>query len=252
MAALPNKLNLLDGLEALRAELSVATIAKLIERTAKWVSPETFRRLPAWYPEQARGQHFFKADWTEPQPNTKRGTDITIHKVEGNTYANKALTYALGLRPMERPNWSCCHIWGVDDPGFQKANHLISDARYYSCVANMVLLPTPLKAFTDVMPEIKAMLRLCSASLYDWKPSLEDGSLGHDSFENCFTVSDYPDSWPAKGKMSTPVGMVCLNDRILADIDRRKSRIRRDLEFAGPYYPRAQVQSVLEHWGIAV
>ena len=49
-----------DGLAALRAEISLREIASLIERTARWVAPETFKLLPVWYPEHARGQPFYK------------------------------------------------------------------------------------------------------------------------------------------------------------------------------------------------
>ena len=43
-----------DGLAALRAEIGLREIASLIERTARWVAPETFKLLPVWYPEHAR------------------------------------------------------------------------------------------------------------------------------------------------------------------------------------------------------
>ena len=91
---------------------------------------------------------------------TTRATGASAHKVEGNINANQALTLALGLRKAQRPNWSCCHIWGLDDPKYQKSNDVVKDRRFFSCVANMVLLPTPLKAFTDTMPEIKAASHL--------------------------------------------------------------------------------------------
>jgi hypothetical protein len=42
------------------------------------------------------------------------------------------------------------------------------DRRLFSCVASMVLLPTPLKAFTDTMPHVKVMLRICARNLYGW------------------------------------------------------------------------------------
>jgi hypothetical protein len=41
----------------------------------------------------------------------------------------------------------------------------------------MVWLPTPLKGFTDTLPEIKAMLRVCAFHLYGWAcehPSVAD------------------------------------------------------------------------------
>ncbi len=252
MTSKSNSVNFPDGLDALCVELSVSDIARLIERTARWVAPETFQSLPLWYPEHARGQHFFKANWTEPQPNTKRGTDVSVHKVEGNTHANKALTMALGLRPKERPNWSCCHIWGIDDPGFQQANHFITDARYFSCVANMVLLPTPLKAFTDVMPEIKSMLRVCASHLYGWQPDKVDQQPAHGALQQLFVAGDYPVSWPTDRKACTPLGLIPLNDRIRDGIARRKLAIKTDMEQAGSFYPRMQVQTVLNYWGIAL
>ena len=132
-----------DGLEALRAEIGLREIASLIERTARWVDPKTFRLLPIWYPEHARGRLFYKGNWSAPQMNTKRATGNSTHKVEGNIYANQALTLALGLRKRNRPNWSCCHIWGIDDGKYQSANAVVQDRRYYSCIANMVLLPNP-------------------------------------------------------------------------------------------------------------
>lgn len=161
-AALP------DGLTALRAELRLGEVMRLIECTARWVDPETFRRLPLWYPEYARGAFFYKKNWSEPQMNKNRQSGHTEHKREGNLYANKALTHALGLRSDDRPNWSCCHIWGVDDALYQESNAVVQDRRFFSCVANMVLLPMPLKAFTDTMPEVKAMLRICARNLYGW------------------------------------------------------------------------------------
>jgi hypothetical protein len=64
---------------------------RLIEHTARWVDLETFRLLPIWYPEHARGAHFYKKNWSEPQMNTNRETGHSEHKREANRYANVAL-----------------------------------------------------------------------------------------------------------------------------------------------------------------
>ena len=56
---------LADGLDALRAQVR-PVVMRLIETTARWVDPETFRLLPLWYPEHARHTLFYKADWSEP------------------------------------------------------------------------------------------------------------------------------------------------------------------------------------------
>jgi len=132
-----------DGLDALRKEIGLREIASLIERTARWVSPDTFKLLPLWYPEYARRAFFYNANWSEPRMNTSRTTGSSTHKFEGNIHANEALTLALGLRKNLRPYWSCCHIWGVDDASFQLSNVVVMDRRFFSCVGNMVLLPTP-------------------------------------------------------------------------------------------------------------
>lgn len=237
-----------DGLDALRAELSLGDVMRLIERTARWVDPATFRMLPVWYPEHTRRGLFYKADWSEPQLNRNRQTGTTVHKHEGNNYANRALTHALGLRGGDRPNWSCCHIWGVDDPKFGQSNLVVQDPRYYSCVANMVLLPTPLKAFTDVMPEVKAMLRTCAFNTYGWR--CEHDAVAGVDIETPALDPAYPSSWPTGSDGAVPPGTVPLNERIAADATRRLERIRRDLAQAGIHYPREQVRAALEHWKV--
>lgn len=98
--------------------------------------PETFRLLPIWVPEHARRQPFYKGGWWEPQLNKSRSSGSVVHKVEGNVYANQALRLARGLRKANRPNWSCCHLWGVDDGTYQKSSVVVQDRRFYSCLAN--------------------------------------------------------------------------------------------------------------------
>ena len=126
-----SEVTLPDGLDALRAELDLPQIMRLIERTARWVDPDTFRLLPLWYPEHARGTYLYKGNWSEPQLNKNRQTNQREHKREGNVSASKALAQALGLRDDDRPNWSCCHIWSVDDVRFQMANIVVRDRCFF-------------------------------------------------------------------------------------------------------------------------
>lgn len=238
-----------DGLEVLKAEFSVKEVARLIERTARWVAPETFQHLPVWYPEYARRDLLYKKNWTEPQYNTNRNTGERVHKQEGNGKANIALGAALGLSPKDRPNWSCCHIWGVDDPSFQKSNTIVVDKRYFSCVANMVLLPTPLKAFTDSMPEIKTMLRVCAAYLFNWSVDSEDIADLQTEESFCDWAS-YPSSWPKPGHQSLPVGVVPFDERIRKRANKRLSSIVAGFDTAGEFYPREEIRRVLDYWKI--
>ncbi|MFY0637290.1 MAG: hypothetical protein JXQ94_05155 [Maricaulis maris] len=241
-----------DGLEALRTELSLNEVMTLIERTARWVDPATFKYLPVWYPEHARRAFFYKKNWSEPQMNRNRQTGQSVHKTEGNVHANKALTLSLGLRAGERPNWSCCHIWGVDDASYQFSNAVVQDRRYFSCVANMLLLPTPLKAFTDVMPEVKMMLRVCALHFYDWACEHQEVSAIADRVAKWDDWDSYPKSWPTPQRQSSPMGTIPFSDRIRKAADRRKANIRKDLKLAGQHYPREEVLSVLSYWRISL
>ena len=239
-----------DGLEVLREQLDLAQIMKLIEGTAMWVDRETFRYLPVWYPDQARGDLMYKANWSEPLHNTNKSTGHKVHKQVGNTSASKTLTMALGLRLKDRPNWTCCHIWGIDDDTYQIPNTIVTDKRYFSCVANMVLLPTPLKAFTDVMMEVKAMLRISAAYYYDWVP--EDINLvSLAELEKMCDWDAYPSSWPRKGDPKELMGVVKLNDTIKRYADKRKAAIFESHNDAGQYYPRDEVNGVLKYWKVS-
>jgi hypothetical protein len=242
----------LDGLETLRSVLSLREVASLIERTARWVSPETFKLLPLWYPEHSRGGLFYKANWSEPQMNTNRLSGNSVHKAEGNNYANEALTSALGLKRKSRPNWSCCHIWGVDDATYQRPNVVVMDHRFFSCVGNMVLLPTPLKAFTDTMPDVKAMLRICARNLYGWQCDHDNLLATNIALDKWSDWSAYPESWPTLPNEKMPLGVVPISPEIERAAERRRSAIRRDLESGGPHYPRKEVKACLEYWKIQI
>jgi hypothetical protein len=241
-----------DGLTALRDVLKLSEIMQLIEHTARWVDPATFELLPLWYPEHARRCCFYKNNWSEPQMNKNRQTGYTEHKREGNVHANLALTHALGLRSDDRPNWSCCHIWGIDDALYQESNAVVQDRRFFSCVANMVLLPTPLKAFTDTMQEVKAMLRICARHLYGWHCDHEGAVEGLAAVEGWADWSAYPDSWPTAQRASLPKGVAKLDAGTRESARRRLAIIRRDLKDAGPHYPRDEVRAALAYWKIEI
>jgi len=240
-----------DGLDALRAEIGISEIASLIERTARWVAPETFRLLPVWFPEHSRRNPIYKTNWSEPQMNKTRKTGNSVHKLEGNIYANQAITLALGMRKATRPNWSCCHIWGIDDATYQKSNDVISDRRFYSCVGNMVLLPTPLKAFTDSMSDIKAMLRICARNLYDWQCDHASMSAVNSALDRWTDWTAYPKSWPRSPGERRPLGIVGLTLGIEKSAANRLAVIRRDLQNAGKFYPKAEVRAALAYWQIS-
>lgn len=101
----------------------------------------------------------------------QQGDEDTSPKFEGNIAAAPALIAALGVGSPKPKNWTVCHIWGYDDPGFAQQGSVTRNARYFTCVGNMVWLRTPLKGFVDALPEVKAIFRVCAAdsrSLEQW------------------------------------------------------------------------------------
>ena len=233
-----------NGIEVLRQSLALGQIMAVVEATARWVSPDTFHLLPVWYPEYARGMHLSTGYWSEPRV---RRTGVPA--LETNVQASKALTAALGLSSAHRRNWSCCHIWGVDDPTFASPNAVVRDHRFYSCVGNMVLLPDPLKAFTDSIPEVKSMLRACARHLYGRSCGGAD-----DDATSSEAVDDpaWPASWPRRAGQREPAGVMPLTSAVRGRIARRRLEIRRDLDFAGPRYPREEVLRALAEFDITL
>jgi hypothetical protein len=77
----------------------------------------------------------------------------------------------------------------------------LQDRRFYSCVANMVLLPMPLKAFTDTILEV-----ICARNLYGWHcdhQRMMDGIAKIEGWDDCDV---YPKSWPRGQVTSLPLG----------------------------------------------
>lgn len=157
-----------DGIDVFKSKVDIGAMMQMIEDCALWTSPETFQFLPVWYPDMARDQPIYKAGWNEPQ--LVKGKP----KSEGNLRAMDALTRCLGLSQQSRRNWTCCHIWGVDSDNYNMPNRVVRDPRFFSCPANMILLPDPMKFFTDKIPEVRTMLRICSRVLYGWTCDHED------------------------------------------------------------------------------
>jgi hypothetical protein len=135
---------------------------------------------------------------------------------------------------------------------YKESNVVVQDRKYFSCVANMILLPTPLKAFTDAMLDVKMMLRVCANRLYGW-------SCDHESVASVVAKvaawadwDVYPESWPTPSKASTPMGVVKLDSGIRKSAKRRLDQIRFDLDKAGPHYPRDEVRATLSFWKIPI
>jgi hypothetical protein len=238
-----------DGNDVLREDISA--VVELIERSARWANPVTFRRLLVWAPQTARGRPLYDASWSRRYTNTRQATGVTADKFEGNVAAMQALVAALAVASPKPKNWTVCHR-GYDDPSFAQPSAVVQDPRYFSCVANMVWLPTPLKGFTGTLPEIKAMLRVCAFHLYGWAcehPSVADQV---EKVRSGWVPEGYPKSWPPPERPNVmPPGTAPFLARIEREIVKRKQRIRVSVEdLRLVHYPREEVLDVLKFWGV--
>lgn len=232
-----------DGLKEIADVMPV--IMSMIARTARWAHPEVFKTLPVWRPDTARTMPLHKADWITP--STNKGTP----KAEGNVNAQVSLLAALGVVGKKPAHWTTCHIWGYDDAGFVGRSRVIQDRRYFSCVGNMVLLPTPLKGFTDAVPEIKRHLRVCAYHLYGWACEHEDAAEEAALIRSGSVPDGYPAEWPTADRSVLPPGTGPFNDIIKRKIAARKKQIAHLLGATELHaYPRDAVRDVLDFWRI--
>lgn len=232
-----------DGLSEIEQELPL--IMETIARTARWVHPDTFRALPVWCPDTARGQPRYDARW-----NSVLVSGRGVPKVEENIRAGTALVEALGVKSPPKPkNWTVCHIWGYDDEKFAGRSNVVRDPRYYSCVGNMVWLPTPLKGFTDAVPAIKECLRFCAFHLYGWACEHPEVEAASNRVRMRTTPEGYPAKWPTADRPILPPGTAPFSERVKASVEKRRARIRMQLADSGLVsFPRDQVRDVVAFW----
>ncbi len=231
-----------DGLDEI--DHALPAVMDVIAKTARWVHPATFRALPVWCPDTARGMPRFNAAWTERAVSQKG-----VAKVEENIRAGRALFDALGVVGSKPKNWTVCHIWGYDDDGFVGRSNVVQDPRFYSCVANMVWLPTPLKGFTDAVPRIKFALRLAAFRQFGWTcehpQTLAEGERVRAATDPDF----FPEAWKLPSGALLP-GTSPFNDLIQSRVKKRKAQIRARMDADHPLFDRALVRSVLDFWNI--
>jgi len=230
-----------DGNVALSAD--IPAMVEMVEKTARWIHPNTFHSLPVWAPQIARKQARYTADG-------KRNRS----KSEGNDAAIQTIKDALDVARPYPKNWTVCHIWGYDDPKFALRGSVTQDPRFYSCVGNMIWLPTPLKGFTDAVPAIKAMLRTCAYYLYGWACEHPDVAEQAEAVRSGPLPEHYPQTWPHACRPNTlPLGISQYSENIERAIAKRKAQWRVALDNPNlENYPREQVRDVLAFWQIEI
>ena len=151
--------NLLDGLALFREATSKLGIhlSVLVAETAIWTHPDVYQYL---FAQNGTGSYFPGTRRAKAGAVERPSQQLNGERLDSNNYANHAAKRAMGLGRGAK-GFEVCHIWPLS----------CYDARYHSCVANLVLLPRPLAGLTDHDEEIVAALQFRSYELYGWYPS---------------------------------------------------------------------------------
>jgi len=116
----------------------------------------------------------------------------------------------------------------------------------------MLWLPTPLKGFTDALPDVKMILRTCAFYLYGWV--CEDDSVRDhaDAIRSGLLPIGYPGSWPSPDRPGLlPPGTAPFTSIIRDEIRHRKMLFRSMLDDARlTNFPRDEVRDVLNFWSV--
>lgn len=163
-----------DGDEMLQAAARKHAIqlGLLVAETALWAHPQVHEQLWA-----TNGTGAFYPLLRRYRAGEKDGMVVAGERLDSNVYAREAIIGAVGVRFVAH-SYHACHIWP----------DTCHDRRYYSVVANLVLLPSAIAGLSDHDPAVKAALQYRAYELYAWHPAEEAAPL---------RPADYPTNWLA-------------------------------------------------------
>ena len=140
-------------------------LAKLVAETGYWVAPSVHKCFAAFRPPHGAVYPDIRRrvgkDEEAGGSTVDPATGDTI-RLDLNNYAGGALRRFLGPPPDgDWEGYHACHVWP----------DTATDRRYYTVLANLVLLPAPLAGLSDHDPHIIECLKYRSYQLYEWHPS---------------------------------------------------------------------------------
>lgn len=179
MSQLAAQLDELDGdlLVASAVERLAINLPVLLAETAIWASPGVFHLLKSdnvhatWYPLTRRAY---------VKRGEKKGQLVGNVRLDDNTYANVAIKRAVGKHG-RICNVHACHVWP----------RTAYDERYYTCIANIVLLPRSIAGLSDNHPSMTKALQYRSFELYGWFPT----DIAGDPQSPPVKPPNYPANW---------------------------------------------------------
>lgn len=224
-----------DGNAVLRDSPSITkALIQIVAETSYWCDPELYKAMPIWYPEAARGNIQYNSEWEKPY--------LTREKAEKKEANQKAKMVMRILSGGEISNWTCCHIWGYDDPKFRKVGSPTRTSEYYTCPANLILLPNALSSLTDSLTDLKECLRYHAAMLYNFKPPAVHLGSSPPAF--------YPEKWA-----NNQTNILPITKGVVENIIKRRNEILQDLKkfsVENKLFPWESVIECLKFHGIAV
>lgn len=124
----------------------------IIANVAIWASPEVVKSISQpIYPDRKRGKGKFK-----------KGEIVNGIILDDNSYANSAAKRFINGK-IKFVNFQVCHVWP----------YTAYDERYYTHLANLVLIPRSIASLTDHSEMVIEVLKYRSFELFGWWPDSE-------------------------------------------------------------------------------
>src|SRR5262245_26844407 len=135
-------------------------LSVLIAETALWADPAVHRILIV---ENGTGCFFPNTRRSKLGQGEKRTGVVGSIRLDNNAYANHAIKQSIGLG-RSAVGFEACHIWP----------NSCYDERYYTVIANLVLIPRALASLSDHSTEVRQVLQYRAFELYTWYPMEHD------------------------------------------------------------------------------
>lgn len=144
--------------------------SKLVVETSLWVSKDIFdfitensklRTPGVFYPYAVRKQG---AELEGKKPRWKETKNGRLF-IDSNHKPQNALSYCLTGKSFQAAfkdkNYACCHIYG---------NKYIHEWKYFTCIGNLIFLPSALQSLTDHDEDVMNCLSQIAYLRFGWKP----------------------------------------------------------------------------------
>lgn len=163
------------------------TACELVAQSAIFCTTEVFNRVVngrsgSLLNKKQGGNKYgswYNCKYRRMDSGQRKGDYIDGIRLDDNTYANKAIKYAVleGLKKYGNIHGNDIHIFSEHKSRFEACHiwsNTCNDERYHTSVANLVLLPREIASLTDHCDIVKNLLKYEAWTRFGFKPEEEE------------------------------------------------------------------------------